>query len=163
MIDADGSIELTSGCDDQVDDTVGKNRRREGQADAERLPFDGDRLLPLPSCRRSPWTTGTGNSPPARKFAVSPDSATSVGSASVVTAPFVSSASSVDVEVGAERPECAQIRSRKLSMMDPSLLTGSPVGDYRRRAVRIGDRRRDGCFPATDSRRCRSRRSSCCR
>ena len=34
--------------DDQVDDAVGKHGRREGQADAERLPFDRDARC----CRR---------------------------------------------------------------------------------------------------------------
>ena len=39
------------------------------------------------------WATGTGNSPPARKLAVSPDRAMRLGSARVLSRPFFSSAS----------------------------------------------------------------------
>ena len=41
----------------------------------------------------SSWPTGTGNSPPARKLAVSPESAVRLGSARTLTRPSRSSAS----------------------------------------------------------------------
>jgi len=89
-IDADGSIELTSGATTMLmtpsASTVGVKAR---------LTPNGFHCtviaVPPPPWPAPPpllWTVGTGNSPPARKLAVSPDSATKVGSASVVTAPL---------------------------------------------------------------------------
>ena len=73
---------------------------------------------PLPLPPPTFCTTGTGNSPPARKLAVSPDSAISVGSASVVIAPFFSSASSVTLKFS---PNARKAREMipKLSMIAP--------------------------------------------
>ena len=109
-IDADGIDRADFRRDDQVDDAVGKHRRRERKADAERLPLDrvGGRRLAAAPPPPTFCTTGTGNSPPARKLAVSPDSAISVGCASVVTAPLRSSASSWTLKLRAERPERAR-------------------------------------------------------
>ncbi len=92
-IDALGSIELTSGATSMLmtpsASTVGVNAR---------LTPNGlnwtEMAIPL-SPPPLPCATGIGNSPPARKLAVSPDRATSVGSASVVTTPLRSSALSV--------------------------------------------------------------------
>ena len=73
----------------QIDDAVCQDRRHERQLHAERLVVDGDdrHAAGAPGC-----TTGTGNSPPARKEAVSPESATKSGSAKRRMRPFVSSA-----------------------------------------------------------------------
>jgi len=70
-----------------------------------------------------PCETGIGNSPPARKLAVSPDSATRVGSASVVIAPFFSSASSVTLKFSPN--------ARKLREMTAKLpVIASSVGGH---------------------------------
>ena len=119
-IDAVGSIELTSGATTMLitpsASTVGVNARL--------TPNGFHSTVSAVDCRRRrrrrrPATTGTGNSPPARKLAVSPDSATSVGSASVVIAPLRSSASSVasmfepeDVERPREDAEAVDDRAR---------------------------------------------------
>ena len=81
-------IELAHlGLDLQVDQAVVEHGRREGEADAVALLFDRD----LSCCCRSA-RPGSGYSPPARKLAVSPDSAVRFGSASVRTRPRCSSA-----------------------------------------------------------------------
>ena len=128
------------GRDFQVDHAVGQHRRREGQADTERLEFDrdGDRRCPPPPL---PCATGIGNSPPARKLAVSPDSATSVGSASVVTAPLRSSAfkrrfdvEPDDAEHPRQDPEAVDDRAKRQRRRIGIDGLGDDAGD------RVGDR-----------------------
>ena len=67
---------------------VAVHDRREVQPDAEFLVLDGDRQRSRPM----PCATGTGNSPPARKLASLPLSATRFGSARLWNCPFVCSA-----------------------------------------------------------------------
>ena len=57
-------------------DPVAVDDRREVQADAELLELDGDAMF-----APEPWAIGIGNSPPARKLASLPLSATRFGSA----------------------------------------------------------------------------------
>ena len=77
----------------------------------------GVKARPTPYCLYSIATapsdceTGIGNSPPARKLAVSPESAVRFGSASVVTRPSVSARSSDEQDVHAE--ELADARERR--------------------------------------------------
>ena len=68
-----------------VDQAAAQHGWREGQTDAELLVVDGDLACGPPG-------TGIGYSPPARKLAVSPDSATRLGSASERARPCCSSA-----------------------------------------------------------------------
>src|SRR5690349_23779131 len=123
VTEADGSIELTSGSTTRLITpsarTVGVNARLtpnglNSTVIAELPPFD-----PL-ACE-----TGIGNSPPARKLAVSPDKAIRVGSARVVTTPLFSSASSVTLK---SAPNARKVRDMiaKLSTIDPNLATGAP-------------------------------------
>ena len=70
----------------QVQPLGRQHRRHEGQADAERLELDGDLIVVA-------RPTGMGNSPPARKLAVSPDWAVRFGSASTVMSWSAASAS----------------------------------------------------------------------
>ena len=70
---------------------------REVQDDAE--------LLPLTDTVPRPVDIGIGNSPPARNFASWPDSATSVGSASIFARPFDSSAVRMALNGKLGRPE----------------------------------------------------------
>ena len=76
----------------QIDDAASQDRRHERQLHAEGLAFGGDdrHAAGAPRLR-----VGTGNSPPARKEAVSPESATKSGSARRRMRPFVSSADRV--------------------------------------------------------------------
>ena len=69
----------------EIDQAVAEHGRREGKADAVFLVVDGDLAERTPD-------TGIGYSPPARKLAVSPDSATRLGSARLRATPFCSSA-----------------------------------------------------------------------
>ena len=117
-IDADGSIELTSGATTKLitpsASTVGVNARLTPNGLNSTVMLL-EALPPPPP----PWLTGIGNSPPARKLAVSPDSATSVGSASVVITPLVSSASSVALTLPPSRLN-ARLMIPKLLAIDPS-------------------------------------------
>src|SRR5207342_3711450 len=111
-----GSIELTSGATSRLitpsASTVGvKARLTPNCLNCTEMALSPP-LLPL-------WATGIGNSPPARKLAVSPDSATNVGSASVVTTPFLSRAFNV---ASMFSPPIWKMRVRmpKLSTIPPS-------------------------------------------
>jgi len=73
---------------------VADSSETSGRTRIEMRPFSstvGEKARPTPYCLYSMVTVpsdcgiGTGNSPPARKVAVSPESATRVGSASVTT------------------------------------------------------------------------------
>ncbi len=135
--EAVGSIELTSGWTTRLmtpsASTVGVKARLTPNgfhSTVIALLLD----LPLPLC-----TIGTGNSPPARKLAVSPDSATRVGSASVVIAPFFSSASRVTLKFS---PNARKVREMTAKLP----VIASSVG---------------GPLPVDRRRRCRSRRRAC--
>ena len=93
---------------------------------------------------------GIGNSPPARKLAVSPDRATRIGSASVVTRPVVSPRFSVAEDVhaeqaagGAERGRAGGIVERSTPVTvcrhDAGDRIGRPVGDVERAGIAAAD------------------------
>src|SRR5216117_2081904 len=92
--EAEGSIELTSGATTMLMTpsarTVGVNDRLTPNGFHSTVYAAAFPLPPPPPPPPTFWTTGTGNSPPARKLAVSPDNAIRVGSARVVIAPLVS-------------------------------------------------------------------------
>src|SRR6185369_17723720 len=69
------------------------------------------------------WITGIGNSPPARKLAVSPDRATSVGSARVVITPFRSSASRVTLKFS---PKARNVREMTAKLPAIASSVGGP-------------------------------------
>ena len=97
-MDAPGSMELTSGVTTRLmtpsSSTVGVKPRLTPNGLNSTVMEEPLRppSPPVPFC-----ATGTGNSPPARNEAVSPESATRLGSARVLTTPLRSSASSTVV------------------------------------------------------------------
>ena len=102
---------------------------------------------PTPNCLKTmetlPWLSrpaGTGNSPPARNFAVSPETAVRFGSASVCTRPTVSSAFIVPCRLlgtaGAGRPSVSLRRADA----EPNLRAGKIAERLADQPVRIGGR-----------------------
>ena len=127
-IDAEGSIELTSGATTRLmtpsASTVGVKARLTPNGLNSTVI-----LLPPPPAAPPPlpWLTEIGNSPPARKLAVSPDKATSVGSARVVTRPLFSSASSEATTFAPSKPK-PLVRIPKLLVITPRLSPPAGVG-----------------------------------
>ncbi len=121
VTEALASIELTSGATSMLitpsASTVGVKARLTPNS------LNSTEIASPPS---PPWATGIGNSPPARKLAVSPDSATSVGSARVVTTPLRSSAFNVAL---ISRPAIEKKRAKipNASVIEPSRSTPSLV------------------------------------
>ena len=102
------------------DAAVGQHDRRESEADAILLILDRD-------ARRSPCEIGIGNSPPARKLAVSPERAVRFGSARIVATPSFAARSSVPSRSRPRR--CAE---QPASVVSPAVATDVPK---RRRSI----------------------------
>ena len=110
--------------DHQVDDAVRKHRRSECETDAEWLPLDGDRCVATAGAAIS---LGHGH----REFAAGQEVRGLAGKSHQRRlgerrdGAFVSSASSVTLK---SAPNALNVRDTmaKLSMIEPSLLTGSP-------------------------------------